>query len=183
MDFLGLRWDTFLGMPSYVWAGIIASIAVPLMAKMGNIAARRRNGWNLLEPGIALYLFIPVQLIMVLLFTTTTVVSGVLIFSQPNDRITLSLLILSPPIAYMMWYSLWYLLFVRIHFNETGVERRNLFRHTFIAWKDIAKIRRHWFFGPQIVTVQGRKYGVWEYLRGFRDFIDTAKTQGVTVAI
>jgi hypothetical protein len=78
---------------------------------------------------------------------------------------------------------LWHLLLVRFRFNNTGVERRAFHRHEFVPWEKTAKIRRHWFFGPQIVCSDGRRFGVWEYLRGFRDFIETAKAHGVNVAI
>jgi hypothetical protein len=181
-ELFGLNWTTVLGMPSWAWAAIVSPIVVGLLARAGRVPARSRSGWKLLEPSIGIYALALVGLVLALLFSITTVVAALALF-QEHTWLIFFLAIASPVLAFLGWYFISYILFVRISFNEFGIESRIFGRRTFVSWGDLAEIRRHWFFGPLFVTKTGKRYFIWEYLKGFQDCIQTAQAHGVPVKL
>jgi hypothetical protein len=99
----------------------------------------------------------------------------------PLDRNGMIFLVLGPPLTAMFIYAAAHLFLTHIRFNDDGIERRFLRQKVFVAWTDIFRIRRHFFFGPQIVAKDGRKVVVWEYWRGFRELMNVAAVKGIPI--
>lgn len=145
--------------------------------------ARERKGWKLLTPSLGHYLVSPLAIVLFPVFSVATVYAGISLFSEPYTAANWMLLVLGPPMIVLTGSHNWYTLFVRFRFNDGGVERRGPLRREFWAWNHIAAIKFQWFRGTQIVLLDGRRYCVSDDMRGFYEFIETAKIHGIAVAI
>jgi hypothetical protein len=127
--------------------------------------------------GVEHYVLIAIALVMAIGFTLASVLAFCVLLGGDTEPSVWGIVIGGPFMAALGAYSFFYLTFVRLSFDDNGTARRVLRRRVFIPWSDVAGLKRHWLFGPQIVTVGGSRYGVWEYLRGFQQFVAFARTR------
>lgn len=184
-DLFGLHWATVLGLPSVVWVSIITPPIVAVIMRMGSLPPRTQDGWHQLAPTIPFFLLLALGFVLATLFTVSVIVAAMLFVREGIMGAGLFLL-LAIPMAWLGWYTtcytFYYIFLVRIRFNDGGIEWQRSRTSESLSWREIAIIRRHWLFGPVIVSVQGKTYQVWEYLRGYRALIEAARVHGVNIS-
>jgi hypothetical protein len=170
--------DTLLGLPRSVWFSGLFMLAITAVAWMGKWPAKEEKGWHILTLTPLLW----VMAIFTSLIIPALVAFFVLSIAQPpHDWHDVVILAATPAMTAVFAYSAVYLLVIRIRFNNEIIERHFFGHTTKIAWDDVLRIKRHFFFGPQIFARNGNKIVVWEYLRGFRDLIRAAAQKGIVV--
>jgi hypothetical protein len=183
VNVLGLHFDTLFGLTSLQWTPILLPIVLLLLTLASRRKARVVDGWHLLRPTLGMYLIGGIAIPMALMFTVAPFIAAAALLDAPRDGPSWLLLSLCPALIFISWYTVGYVFFVSVQFNEDGVSR-SLFRsEMFIPWDDAQAVKRHWFFGPQLLSDTDRKIVIWEYLRGYEELVDFARSKGVTVSV
>lgn len=179
-----LHWEHVFGLPSWLWIAILTPAIVACMARLGQKPPVTRDGWQEVKPGLMLMAMMPLAFLLALLFFIAAVAALVDLATgiapAPFDWI---LVVLGPPLTGMMTYTFFYLCFVRLRFNPSGIEQRIFRKIFFLTWPEIAIIDRHWFFGPRIRANSGKTIIVWEYLRGFGKLLEFAEQNRIPVKL
>lgn len=183
MNLFGLHWSTLFGLASWQWTIILVPVALAALARLGRLAPRKHDGWFSLSPTIFQLALAPLFLAMAAAFAAFPVIAILAAQKDGTGTVSWILLVLGPPLSALSIYGFFCLALVRFRFNEAGIERRVIGRTLFLAWDNIVAIRRHWFFGPQIVCRSGKAYAVWEYQRGFNALVEAASSQGISVKV
>jgi hypothetical protein len=181
MHFRGLDWATVQPFALIAFLLLLVALLSRDISRARRRPALERDGWSILRPCIALYALDVVALVLVALFSVSFVVALVVVLSEPSDPKLWIMLVLAPPMTMLGLYQLWYTLFVRIRFNNTGIDWRGVFRRRYIPWAQVARVRQHSGLGPRAICADGRRIGVWAYLNGFDNFIAMARSEGVVV--
>ena len=178
MEFLGLYWDKLLGLAIAIMLALIT-----MAGRLARRAPRQRDGWFYLTLTASLWVMVPMSLLITVFGAAMPVIAVLAPHQDGPIAIWWGLALSGPFLALLGLYSFFYLTCVRFRYCETGFERRLLHRHVLVAWSEVAAIRYHWFWGPQIVGRDRKTYAVWEYLCGFPALIAMAKTHGIPVTI
>jgi len=170
--------ETLLGLPRSVWFSGLFALAMMAVGWMAKWPAKEKKGWRVLT-------LTPMLWVMAV-FTCLITPALITFFAEsvaqpPKDRRDLVVLAAMPVMTIVFAYSAIYLLAIRIRFNNTTIERRFFGQVTKIDWDEVVRVKRHFFFGPQIFARNGKKIVVWEYLRGFQDLIRLATQNGIEV--
>jgi hypothetical protein len=139
------------------------------------------DGWRILRPTPLLYglgvLCIPISLGLLIVGGQGLTDARVL-GDQPHPQLYAAGMVV---LGLIFPYCTVTTFFVRIRFNDQGVQKSWFGRPRFTSWTEIKKLERSVFKGPQLVTRTGRGIAVSAYLAGFRELVQMAKAKDVEV--
>ena len=179
----GLDWDTILGLRSYEWTPILLPILLGGLAWSAARPPHERAGWKELSPTVAVYLFLPLSVLIGLFSLVVEIVSVGAIMLGERDWKVFAIAGLFPIGVLAGTFLTWQITVVRIAFNDEGIERRVFGRRRFLPWSDVTAIRRSLTDSIVVYGPKGREFAIFEYMRGIAAFYETARARGIPVEV
>ncbi|MGN6148000.1 MAG: hypothetical protein ACTHPD_05620 [Rhizomicrobium sp.] len=165
----------------FVAIAIVTPVILAGFAWTAKRPVARDGEWSVMCPSVGLYLLAVLGSLLALLGLIAAVISALAVM-QTYTPLALIDLGGGGFLAFIGIYVLVTTLFIRIRFNEQGIERRLFTRSTYFPWSEVMELRRHPQMGPRVISKDGRYINISQYRIGHPDLEELLRIKGIPIA-
>ncbi len=164
--------------PAYGWAALLTPAMMwALFFQSKAPVPTDPDGW------IPVKATLPLRLLGVISTTLTFLwlfISIGVLFVERNLATFIAVAMITPPLVVLSLYTSYWTLFIRIRFNDAGLEHHGIRKKLFLSWSEVIEVKDTVLFGTLTVT-RDKKLPTPKFFRGFPQLTNQARKNGIPV--